>query len=106
MGKTVNELVVKIAEAQKGADIFDLCWGGPVFDARNFYWDHASHPLFKNYPQVINTGNMKMAFGQFDEEVVRGEEVEGVMDSGNVVLDSGTGANNDVIHVNTDNCPS
>ena len=70
MGKTADKLVVKIAEPQKGADIFDFCWGGPVLDARNFYQVHASHPLFKHYPQVINVGNMEVTFRKFDKEVV------------------------------------
>ena len=48
---------------------------------------------------------MELTFGKFDKEVVCCQEVEGVVDNGNVVLDSGTGANNDVTHVDMDDCP-
>ena len=65
MGKTTDELVVKIAKAQEGADVFDFCWDGPVFNAGNFYRVHASPPLFKNYPQCHNTYDFLFFFTLF-----------------------------------------
>ena len=38
----------------------------PVFDARNFYQVHASHPLFKDYPQVIDTWGVEDALLQLE----------------------------------------
>ena len=102
MGKTVDKLVIKIAEPQKRANIFDFCWARPVFDAGNFYQVHASHPLFKNYPQVIDTGDVKTAFGEFDKEAVLCEEVQYVMYCINMVGNGRAGTDNDVVHVDMD----
>src|SRR6202453_1530158 len=70
MGKSPNERMVKIAKAQEGSDI--LYFGGrwPVFDACNFCGVHACHPLFKDYPQVIDRQGMECALLRFEVQVV------------------------------------
>ena len=105
MGKASDELTVKIAESQERSDILDFGWCWPILNARNFYRVHASHPLFKNYPQVIDTRNMETAFGELDEQVVFGEEVQGVVYCGNMVSECGASTDDDVIHVHTDDRP-
>ena len=85
-------------------DVFDFCWGRPGFDTGNFYWVHASHPLFKNYPQVIDARDMKTALGELDKQVMRGKKVQGVMHHCNVVSDGGASTDDDIIHVDTDDC--
>jgi hypothetical protein len=42
----------------------------PVLDARDLNRVHASHPLFKDYPQVINTRGVEDALLWFEVEVV------------------------------------
>ena len=54
MGKTLDEGAIKIAKAQKWLYIFDLGRRWPLLDARNFDGVYASHPLLKDYPQVID----------------------------------------------------
>ncbi len=44
------------------------CW--PVFYACDFYWVHACHPLFKDYPQVIHGGCMEHALLRLEVEVM------------------------------------
>src|SRR5258707_1100874 len=70
MGESSNEGAVKVAKAQKRAYVPDLGWRWPVLDARNFNGVHTSHPFFKNYPQVIDTGRVESAFFGFEVEVV------------------------------------
>jgi hypothetical protein len=62
MGESLNKRTVKIAKPKKRAYILNFGWCGPVFDAHNFYRFHVCHPLFNDYPQVINAGGMKCAF--------------------------------------------
>ena len=72
----------------------------PVFDACNFYWVHTSHPLFKDYPQVINTWDVEEALLQFEVQVVFGSDSQNVTDRRHMVLISGLCGNGYAIHVN------
>jgi hypothetical protein len=47
---------------------FDWCW--PIFNACDFYRVHACHPLFNDYPQLIDTWCVKEAFLWFEVEVM------------------------------------
>ena len=56
-------------------NVLDLDRRWPVFDTRNFDWIHVSHPLFKDYPQVIDLGGMEDALLQFEVEIVVGSQL-------------------------------
>jgi hypothetical protein len=79
----------------------------PVFDAGNFDRVHASHPLFKDYPQVINTRGMEDTFLWFEVEVVIKGDLKNVSDCCDVSGMSvgwryeGLGGDCYVIHVNS-----
>ena len=75
IGKTSVESPIKIAKTQKGTNVLDLDRRWPVFDTCNFDWIHASHPLFKDYPQVINSGGVEDALLRFEIEVVVGSKL-------------------------------
>jgi hypothetical protein len=62
--------MVKVAKAEKRADVLNRGQCRPVFDARNFDRVHASHPPFKDYPQVIDTWGMEDTFLWLEVEVV------------------------------------
>ena len=77
---------------------FFQCW--PVFDACNFNQVHASHPLFKDYPQVIDTGDVEKTFLQFEVQIVFSCQGQDVMDSSSVIVVIGVGGCGYIIHVN------
>ena len=47
-GEAQYEGSVKVAETQKGTDILNIHWSGPVFNTLHFGRVHACHPLFKD----------------------------------------------------------
>ena len=51
--EALDKSAIKIAKTQKGADVLDLIWCGPVPYRHDFDGVHTCHPLFKDYPQVI-----------------------------------------------------
>src|ERR1700735_1677542 len=75
VGKTPDESAIKIAETQKRTNILDFDRRWPVFDACNLDRIHASHPLFKDYPQVIYSRGMENALLWFEVEVVVGSQL-------------------------------
>ena len=80
------------------------CW--PVSYAHNFHWVHACHPLFKDYPLVINGGSVKDALGQFEVERVVTGNGEDLRDRGHMSWEGGGfRGNGDVIHIYPDECP-
>ena len=74
------------------------CW--PVLDAHNLYWVHVSHPLFKDYPQVIDLRNMEKTLLQLEVQVMFSCQGEDVTHSCSVILVVGTSSNGYVVHVN------
>ena len=50
----------------------------------------------------MNAGNVETTFGEFNEQVVCSEEVQGVMHRGDVVSERGAGTDDDVVHINVD----
>src|SRR5580692_5307540 len=97
--------MVKVAETEERVYIFHCFWCRPVFDARNFDRVHASHPLFKDYPQVIDTRGMEDTFLRFEVEVVIKGDLKNVGDRCNVSGMSvgwsyeGLGGDRYVVHV-------
>src|SRR6266702_2602337 len=77
-------------------DIFG-CW--PCVYTRDFYWVHACHPLFKDYPQVIHGRRMERAFLRFEVEVVIECNLEDIVDCCYMSFYVGACRNADVIHV-------
>src|ERR1700761_1771155 len=69
-GKSPDKCAIKVAKTQKRTNVLDLVWRGPVFDRRDFNGVHACHPLFKDYPQVIDARGMENAFFRFEVQVV------------------------------------
>ena len=65
-GKSWYEYVVKIAEPQEHMDVRDILRFWPLSNTVDFYQVHASHPLFKDYPQVIDAWCMEYTFLWFE----------------------------------------
>ena len=61
-----DKSTIKVAKTQKGANVLDSVWCRPVPDRRNFDRVHACHPLFKDYPQVIDTQGVEDALFQLE----------------------------------------
>src|ERR1700761_3533572 len=81
-------------------DVLDLVRHGPIFYSCDFDGIHASHPLFKDYPQVINAWGMEDAFFQLEIEIMFGSESKDITNGSCMPVDSGTGSNGYIIHVN------
>jgi hypothetical protein len=60
--KSSNERPVKIAKSKKRLDILNFSWHWPILNSSDFDGVHACHPLFNDYPQVINARDMEGAF--------------------------------------------
>jgi hypothetical protein len=61
MCESSNEGTVKVAKTKERTDVLNFGWYRPIFYACNFNQVHACHPLFNDYPQVINAGGVKGA---------------------------------------------
>ena len=61
-----------------------------------------SHPLFKDYPQVIDTGDVEETFFQFEVQVVFGRQGQDVGDSCSMIIIVGMCGNSYIVHVNAD----
>ena len=85
-GEACNKGAIKIAKTMKRADILYAFGGRPVSYPSNFHQVHTCHPLFKDYPQVINGGGMKRALGQFEVEGLFFGNLEDITDSIDVGL--------------------
>ena len=66
---------------------------------------HASHPLFKDYPQVIHGGCMEDIFFELEIKVVVKSDLKDIADCGGVALKSHARGNTDVVHIHV-NCGS
>src|SRR6266702_3579070 len=77
-------------------DIFG-CW--PCVYTRDFYWVHACHPLFKDYPQVIHGRRMERAFLRFEVKVMVECDLENVSDRCYMSGHVGACCNANVVHV-------
>src|SRR6266702_516865 len=101
VGEAFNERAVKIEKAYCPSYFGDVfgCW--PRVYARDFYWVHACHPLFKDYPQVIHGRRMECAFLGFEVEVVVEGNLEDVLNSRYVPFHVSSRCNADVVHVNS-----
>ena len=104
MGKTSNEGPVKIAKTQEGANVFDFGGNRPIFDARNFRGVHACHPLFKDYPQVIDRRGMERALFWFEIKVVILRDCEDIFNSRDVIREGSGRSDSDIVHVNSNSC--
>src|ERR1700677_2078563 len=101
MRESPNERSVEIAKAQKGSDIlyFSGCW--PVFDACNFCGVHACHPLFKDYPQVIDRLSMESALLRFEVQIVILCNRKNVF-NGRYMIRKGSGcSDSNIVHVDS-----
>ena len=47
---------------------------------------------------------MEVTLRELDKQVMRGKKVQGVMHRCNMVSDGGASTNDDIIHVDTDDC--
>src|SRR6266702_2417871 len=104
MGKALNERVVKIEESKNFLDFHDVCWCRPGFNSSTFYWVHACHPLFKDYPQVIHGWCMECALLWFKVQFVVFCDAKNIAHHGNMCFHIGTCCNPDVVHVYADCC--
>ena len=84
---------------QKRADVLNFGWPGPVSYALYFYWVHACHPLFNDYPQIIYSRCMEDTFLWFEIKIVSFCKFEDFGDACDVVCFIGTGCDGNVIHV-------
>src|SRR6202453_2034509 len=101
MGKTSNERPVKIAKTQEGANVFDFGGNRPIFNACNFRGVHACHPLFKDYPQVIDRRCMECALLRFEIKVVVLRYCEDIFNSCDVIWERSGRSDSDIVHVNS-----
>jgi hypothetical protein len=62
MCKSPDKRPVKIAKPEKRAYVLYSSGYRPILDSCDFYGVHACHPLFNDYPQVINAGGVECAF--------------------------------------------
>src|ERR1700761_2154808 len=98
-GESPDESAVEIAKTEERTDVLNFVWRGPVPYGRNFDGVHACHPLFKDYPQVIDTGCVENALFRFEVEIVIGCKLKYVGDSGSMIGIVGAGSYGDIIHV-------
>src|ERR1700677_1937660 len=104
MGETANKWSVKIAKTQKGANVLDFGGYGPIFNARNLGGVHACHPLFKDYPQVIDGRGMECALLRFEVEVVILCYCENVFNSINMIWKGSGRSDSYIVHIDSDDC--
>src|SRR6202453_4801842 len=105
VGETSNKWSVKIAKTQKGANILDFGGYGPVFYARNFGWVHACHPLFKDYPQVIDGRSMERALFRFEIDVMILRDRKDIFNGGNVIREGGGRSYGNIVHIDSNDGP-
>src|ERR1700677_3735342 len=101
MGESLDKWSVKIAKPQKGADVLDFGGYGPVFNARNFGGVHACHPLFKDYPQVIDGRGMERALFWFEIEVMILHDRKDIFNGGNVIREGGGRSYGNIVHIDS-----
>src|SRR6266702_1914603 len=101
VGEAFNERAVKIEKAYCPSHFCDVfgCW--PRVYARDFYWVHACHPLFKDYPQVIHGRRMECAFLRFEVKVMIKGYLEDVLNGRYVSCHISSCCNTNVVHVNS-----
>src|ERR1700677_3570307 len=105
VGETSNKWSVKIAKSQKGADVLDFSGYGPIFNARNFGWVHACHPLFKDYPQVIDGRGMEHALLRFEVKVMILRDREDIFNGGNMIREGGGRSYGNIVHIDSNDGP-
>ena len=91
--------MIKVAKSKKRTNVLDLIWLWPVFDSHNFDRVNISHPLFKDYPQVIDTRGVEDAFFRFEIKVVFGGEGEYIAHGGSVIGVGRAHSNGYIVHV-------
>jgi len=101
-GKTPDKGAIKIAKAQERANVLNLVWHGPVSDRCNFDRVHTCHPLFKDYPQVIDTRGMENTLFWFEVQVVICCKLQNIGNRGGVISVAGSCGDSYIIHVNAD----
>ena len=97
--ETSDKGTIKIAKAQKGADILDLYWHRPVLNTCNFDGVHVSHPLFKDYPQVIYMQGMEDTFFRFEIQVMVSHKLEDIVHCSCMSVDCSAGGYSNIIHI-------
>ena len=65
VGEARNELLVEVAESDKGSDCFYVARGVPVFDHFEFGGVHFYGPRGDEEAKVFNFGGVEGAFGEF-----------------------------------------
>src|SRR6266702_2390543 len=101
MGKAFNKRAVKIEKAYCPLYFGDVFGYWPLVYARNFYWVHACHPLFKDYPQVIHGRRMEGAFLGFKVEVVVECYLENILNGRCVSVHIGSRRNPNIVHIDS-----
>src|SRR6266702_5236457 len=99
MGKAFNEQAIKIEKAYCPSYFCDIFGRWPCVYACDFYWVHACHPLFKDYPQVIHGRHMECALLGFEVEVMIECYLENVSNCCHVSSHIGTCRDADIVHV-------
>src|SRR6266702_4438367 len=100
--ETFDKRAVKIEKAYCPSYFCDIFGCQPSLDSCNFYWVHACHPLFKDYPQVIHGWHMEKAFLWFEVEVMLLCYLKDILYCHYMVLYVSACCNADVIHVYMD----
>ena len=59
---TLNEVAVKVAEPEEGLEVFDVFWGGPFCNARNFSRVHMDLAFSNDNTKVFNGSLIKSGF--------------------------------------------
>src|SRR6266702_406033 len=99
MCEAFDEWAVKIKESYYFPHFHDVfgCW--PCVNSHNFYWVHACHPLFKNYPQVIYGWCMECAFLWFEIQVMFLHNVKDITHHSHMILLICSCGDPNVIHI-------
>src|SRR6266702_6413073 len=99
VGEAFNERAVKIEKSYCPSYFGNVLGRWPCVYTCNFYWVHACHPLFKDYPQVNHGGRMERALLGFELKVVIERDLEDVSNHGSMSIHVSTHCNADVVHV-------
>ena len=104
MSESSDKGSVEVAETQKRADVLNFGWPRPVSYPLYFYWVHACHPLFNDYPQIIHLWRMEDTLFWFEEQVVPHCKLQYFHYAFDVVVKVGAGGDCHIIHVFANIC--
>src|SRR6266702_1910913 len=102
MCESLHEGAVKVEKAHHFSYFGDICQCGPCVDPHNFYWVHACHPLFKDYPQVIHGWRMEKAFFRFEVEVMFFRHAKNILNGSDMSHHIGSCSDANIIHIDAD----